>query len=252
MATIRSLAEEHVLGAAQADALGAELAGLGGVRRGVGVGADLERADLVGPAPSAWRSRRRSSGSTVGTWPIMTSPVVPSIVRKSPALTTWPSIVTVPAFSSILIASQPTTQGLPQPRATTAAWLALPPVAVRMPLARCMPATSSGLVSLRTSRIGSSGCCSACSTAASAERTTLPRRGAGAGGDPLRDRLDLGLRVELRQEQVVEAVRVDPLDGGRLVDQPLLDHLDGDPHGGGAGPLAGAGLEHVERAVLRP
>ena len=29
-----------------------------------------------------------------------------------------------------------------------------------------------------------------------------------------------------------------------------FDHLDGDPHGGGAGPLAGAGLEHVERAVL--
>ena len=35
-----------------------------------------------------------------------------------------------------------------------------------------------------------------------------------------------------------------------LVDQALLDHLDGDPDGGGAGPLAGAGLEHVERAVL--
>ena len=43
------VAEEHVLGAAQADPLGAELAGLGGVLRGVGVGADLERADLVGP-----------------------------------------------------------------------------------------------------------------------------------------------------------------------------------------------------------
>ena len=44
------LAEEHVLGAAQADALGAELAGLGGVGRGVGVGADLQLAALVGPA----------------------------------------------------------------------------------------------------------------------------------------------------------------------------------------------------------
>ena len=90
----------------------------------------------------------------------MTSPVVPLIVTKSPTLTIWPLMLTWPFFSSMAMASQPTTQGLPQPRATTAAWLALPPVAVRMPLARCMPATSSGLVSLRTRRIGSSGCSS--------------------------------------------------------------------------------------------
>ena len=31
---------------------------------------------------------------------------------------------------------------------------------------------------------------------------------------------------------------------------PSLDHLDGDPDGGGPGPLAGPGLEHVEGAVL--
>ena len=37
----------------------------------------------------------------VGTLPIMTSPVVPLIVRKSPTLTTWPLIVIWPAFSSI-------------------------------------------------------------------------------------------------------------------------------------------------------
>ena len=42
------LAEEHVLGAAQADALGAEPAGAGGVRGVVGVGAHLHPAVLVG------------------------------------------------------------------------------------------------------------------------------------------------------------------------------------------------------------
>ena len=100
----------------------------------------LSVAELVGPAPSGLGEVAATSrASTVGTLPIMTSPVVPLIVRKSPALTVWPLIVIVPAFSSIRSASQPTTQGLPQPRATTAAWLALPPVAVRMPLARCMP-----------------------------------------------------------------------------------------------------------------
>ena len=41
--------EEHVLGAAQSDPLGAERTGLDGVLGRVGVGADLERADLVGP-----------------------------------------------------------------------------------------------------------------------------------------------------------------------------------------------------------
>ena len=49
---------------------------------------------------------------------------------------------------------------------------------------------------------------------------------------------------------MIQAVRADALDRGRLVDQLLLDHLDGDAHGRGAGPLAGAGLQHVERAVL--
>ncbi len=43
-------AEEHVLGAAQADALGAEVARHGGVVGGVGVGADAHGAELVGPA----------------------------------------------------------------------------------------------------------------------------------------------------------------------------------------------------------
>ncbi len=41
--------EEHVLGAAQADALGPELAGDRGVVGGVGIGADLEPAVLVDP-----------------------------------------------------------------------------------------------------------------------------------------------------------------------------------------------------------
>ena len=123
-------------------------------------------------------------GAIVSTLPIITSPVVPLIVRKSPAFTTVPAMVTVPAASSIFTASQPTTHGLPQPRATTAAWLAFPPVLVRMPFARCIPATSSGLVSLRTSMIGSFGCLAACSTAASADRITFPLAPPGLAAMP--------------------------------------------------------------------
>ena len=47
---LAALAEEHVLGAAQADALGAEPAGPRGVRGVVGVGAHLQPAELVGAA----------------------------------------------------------------------------------------------------------------------------------------------------------------------------------------------------------
>ena len=43
------LVEEHVLGAAEPDALGAEAARGAGVERRVGVGAHLHRADVVGP-----------------------------------------------------------------------------------------------------------------------------------------------------------------------------------------------------------
>jgi hypothetical protein len=42
--------EEHVLGAAQADALGAEVASALRVGGRVGVGAHAQRAELVGPA----------------------------------------------------------------------------------------------------------------------------------------------------------------------------------------------------------
>ena len=45
--------EEHVLGAAEADALGAETARHARVGRRLGVGAHLHAPDLVGPDPSA-------------------------------------------------------------------------------------------------------------------------------------------------------------------------------------------------------
>ena len=57
----------------------------------------------------------------------------------------------VKLLPSIWIDSAPTTAGLPQPRATTAAWLTSPPREVRMPSATIMPWTSSGDVSVRTS-----------------------------------------------------------------------------------------------------
>ena len=61
------------------------------------------------------------SGSTVGTAPISTFPVVPSIVMISSFLTVTLPLTSSSLVVSIVIASHPTTAGLPIPRATTAA-----------------------------------------------------------------------------------------------------------------------------------
>ena len=69
------------------------------------------------------------------------------------------------------------------PRATSAAWLALPPSAVRMPLAAWKPPTSSASVKGRT-RITSRPSFSA-ATAASAVNTTSPLAAPGDALTPL-------------------------------------------------------------------
>ena len=67
--------EEHVLGAAQADALGAEAARGPRVQRRVGVGAHAQAADRVDPAPSASRTRPRAWPATAAPRRAITSPV---------------------------------------------------------------------------------------------------------------------------------------------------------------------------------
>ena len=106
-----------------------------GVGGGVGVGADLHAAVACRPTPSACRSRRPARARSVGTSPSMTSPVVPSIVMKSPSLDArGRRSRSCARRRRSQTADAPETQGLPMPRATTAAWLVMPPRAVRMPL----------------------------------------------------------------------------------------------------------------------
>ena len=140
----------------------------------------------------AWRSAHcmmvaksppRDSGTVRDTLPSITSPVVPSIESTSWRPKVRPATVRVPASVSIESSPAPTTQHLPQPTATTAAWLVLPPVLVRMPTALCMPSTSSGLVSLRTSSTCSPAC--ARSTASAAVKASLPVAAPGLAPMPL-------------------------------------------------------------------
>ena len=68
------------------------------------------------------------------------------------------------------------------PRVTTAAWLVMPPVAVRMPSAASMPWMSSGFVSLRTRIVGFFSAFRR--NASSAWKTAMPLAAPGEAGSP--------------------------------------------------------------------
>ena len=81
------------------------------------------------------------------------------------------------------ISLEPETHGLPIPLATTAAWLVIPPLAVNIPLAACIPWISSGEVSTRTKIVS---CIISFNLWASSEvKTTLPLAAPGDAGKPL-------------------------------------------------------------------
>ena len=144
----------------------------------------------------------------------------------------------------------PTMQHLPQPRATRAAWLVMPPRAVRMPSAARMPSTSSGLVSSRT-RITFSPFLAA-STASTEVKTILPQAAPGPAGSPERNASApfsaAGLMIGCSSSS--SCAGCTRMTAVLLVDQPLVEHVHRHVQGGRAGPLAVAALEHVELAFL--
>ena len=99
------VAEEHVLGAAEADALGAELARAGGVLGRVGVRAHLRRRASSAQPRIVWKSSF-SSGSTSGTAPRNTCPVPPSIVIWSPSRSSCPATRATPSSSDEGVAAR--------------------------------------------------------------------------------------------------------------------------------------------------
>src|SRR5262249_25873386 len=150
-------------------------------------------------------------------------------------------------------APQPTTQTFPICRPTSAAWLVMPPRAVRMPSAAAMPRMSSGDVSMRT-RITRCPAL-AISSASSAWNAITPVAAPGPALSPRASsrpslRLRLGGSVEDRTEQLVQAIGLDPQQRLLRVDETLLHHVDGDARSRGGGALSDAALQHVERALL--
>ena len=109
---------------------------------------------------------------------------------------------------------------------------------------------SSGTVSRRT-RITGSPRSDHC-TASSAVNTTWPDAAPGDAGKPSgRDRnLRPLLRIEARRQQLRQRLRIDQQHGFPRRDQPFLDQVGGDHHGGVAGALAAARLQHEQPLVL--
>ena len=118
------------------------------------------------------------------TEPRITSPSSPSREITSPSLNfaSLPWNRTVPSRSLTNMSPQPTTQGLPQPRATTAACDVMPPLAVRMPTLACIPPTSSALVSTLTRTQSSPRFLAA--SASAAVNATVPTAAPGDAGRP--------------------------------------------------------------------
>mmetsp|Transcript_2482 Transcript_2482/g.3527 ORF Transcript_2482/g.3527 Transcript_2482/m.3527 type:complete len:329 (-) Transcript_2482:1398-2384(-) len=122
-------------------------------------------------------------GGASASRPSMISPVLPLSEIQSPARHVLPPSVIVFALSSTASSEHPQTQVLPHPRATTAAWLVMPPRCVRMPSDACIPPTSSGDVSALT-RIAAPPCALKAS-ASSGEKTIWPTAAPGEAGRPL-------------------------------------------------------------------
>ena len=75
-------------------------------------------------------------------------------------------------------------------------------------------------------------------------------RRAGAGGQAFRDDLRVGVRVNSRVQKLVKLFGRDAAHGCRLVNQTFVHHVHGDLDGGRARALARARLEHEEASAL--
>ena len=119
-----------------------------------------------------------------------------------------------------------------------------------MPWATAMPWKSSGEVSIRTRTTRSPRPTQA--TASSAEKTARPTAAPGEAFRPRAIRVAdwRAAGIVLVAQELVDLGRLDPADRLFLGDHALADHVDGDLHGRGGGPLGAAGLEHEQVAAL--
>ena len=112
-----------------------------GVARNVGIRADSQPANLVGHRHEVGETHRWRIRIDGGNLAFEDSSTGTAFERDPVAFVQVPCRRHVRIFfrSSIVIDSAPTTQHFPMPRATTAAWLVMPPREVRIPTATSIP-----------------------------------------------------------------------------------------------------------------
>ena len=241
--------EEHVLGAAEADALGAQLAGLLRVARGVGVGADTQAAVLVGPAHDA--AKVAGNGGVNGRDDAVVDLAGGAVDGDEIAF-----VERLAAEGELLVrlvhgdvAAAGDAAGAHAAgndrrvggHAAADGEDALGGLHAGDVLGRGLKTDENDLLAALLPLDGVVGV-----------EDDLAAGSARAGAEALAHRVRLGERfgVELRVEQGVKVARVDHQNGLLLIDHAFIDEVARDLERGLRGALAVAGLEHEELAVL--
>ncbi len=183
--------EEHVLGAAQADALGAELARRLGIERRLGIGAHLQPPHLVGPAHQrreVARQLRLDHGD--GADEDLAGAAVDGQDLAAAHLHAARGQHLVVVVDATRRRSRPRRAGPCRARRPRRGWSCRRAWS-GCPCAACMPWMSSGLVSMRTRMTDSPFCARA--SASSALNTTMPDAAPGEAGRPLASTLRVAL-----------------------------------------------------------
>ena len=241
--------EEHMLGTAQADALCAEGGCLLRVVRGVGVRADLQTAELVGPAHQAVEIAGDGRGSRLDLLAVniaggaVDGDPVAFLIGLAGQLEGLGFLVHLDraAAGDAARAHAAGNDSRVGGHAAADGQNALRVVHTLDILGRGLQTDKHDLMTV----LGPVCCFLGGEndlTAGSARRRGQARAD------------DLGLlqggRIERRVQERIEALRVDHGDGLFLGDHALVYEIAGDLHRGGSGALAVAGLEHIELLVL--
>ena len=269
LADLVDVIEEHVLGAAQADAFGAERDRLRRLIGLVGIRADLELAVLVGPVHQLLEaaidvrllgcqfllmSTCTTSLGLVATAPAKTSPVKPSMQMSSPSL----KVLALDGDGALVVidvqlagtddadlAHLPADEGRVRARAAERRENAL---------GGLHAAKVFGLVSRRTRIRLTFGFACFIASAFRGVKTILPVAAPGPALMPLASSLPallaaffasgskIGCSSWFRSSAGMHLRR----DGFFLGDQAFFDQVDRDAHGGEAGSLGVAGLQHPD------
>ena len=247
------LGHEHVLGAAEADALGAELARLRRVLGRVGVRAHAAGGGRRRPTRGSSRSSRRSRAGRAGRAPTITAPGA-AVDRDHVALVRARARRPSPCRAAHVDRERLAAGDARLAHSARDDGRVRGHAAVRREDARVRwirPWMSSGVVSQRTRITSSPVPCRAPPPCRRRRRSRRTRRRARRSG-PVAATSTFASRVDHRVQELVELARVDAGDGLLARDEPLVDHLHRDAQRRRGRPLPRARLQEVERRPPRP